>query len=204
MTFVLKQYGILLKRINANDIELIRIKRNSPNIRKYMGYKKKISEKEQIEWFKKVNNPFNYYFLIIINDNPIGVINCKDVVVNEEYGEGGIFIWDNDFLNTPYPIFASLILLDFIFNKLKIGDKSFIRILPTNTKAIKYNKMLGYVLIPGQEKAKNQWYVLTKEVYNKKAEKLRLAAKNYTETDGYLTLFGEKSDANLEKINALL
>ena len=130
MTFILNQYGISLKRINKNDIELIRKWRNHPNIRKYMGYKKKISEKEQIEWFKKVNNTFNYYFLIIINDTPIGVINCKDVNINEEYGEGGIFIWDDDFLNTPYPIFASLILLDFIFNELKIGDKSFIRILP--------------------------------------------------------------------------
>ncbi|MCW8897733.1 MAG: GNAT family N-acetyltransferase [Flavobacteriales bacterium] len=204
MTFILNQYGISLKRINKNDIELIRKWRNHPNIRKYMGYKKKISEKEQIEWFKKVNNPFNYYFLIIINDTPIGVINCKDVNINEEYGEGGIFIWDDDFLNTPYPIFASLILLDFIFNELKIGDKSFIRILPENSKAIKYNKMLGYVLIPGQEKAKNQWYILTKESYNKNAQKLRLAAKNYTETDGSFTIIGEKSEVNLDKINTLL
>lgn len=203
MTFILNQYGISLKRINKNDIELIRKWRNHPNIRKYMGYKKKISEKEQIEWFKKINNPFNYYFLITINNQPIGVINCKDVNTREEYGEGGIFIWNNDFLNTPYPIFASLILLDFIFNELKIGDKSFIRILPENTKAIKYNKMLGYVLIPGQEKAKNQWYVLTKGSYNKNAIKLRLAAKNYTETDGFLTIVGEKSELNLEKINAL-
>ena len=179
MTFILNQYGISLKRINKNDIELIRKWRNHPNIRKYMGYKKKISEKEQIEWFKKVN-------------------------INEEYGEGGIFIWDDDFLNTPYPIFASLILLDFIFNELKIGDKSFIRILPENSKAIKYNNMLGYVLIPGQEKAKNQWYVLTRESYNKNAQKLRLAAKNYTETDGSYTIIGEKSEINLEKINALL
>ncbi len=204
MTFILNQYGISLKRINKNDIELIRKWRNHPNIRKYMGYKKKISEKEQNEWFKKVNTPFNYYFLIIINDTPVGVINCKDVNINEEYGEGGIFIWDDDFLNTPYPIFASLILLDFIFNELKIGDKSFVRILPTNTKAIKYNKMLGYVLIPGQEKAKNQWYVLTKESYNKNAQNLRLAAKNYTETDGSFTIIGKKSEVNLEKINALL
>jgi len=204
MTFILNQYGISLKRINKNDIELIRKWRNHPNIRKYMGYKKKISEKEQIEWFKKVNNPFNYYFLIIINDNPIGVINCKEVNIEEEYGEGGIFIWDNQFLNTPYPIFASLILLDFIFNELEIGDKSFIRILPSNTKAINYNKKLGYVLIPGQEKAKNQWYVLTKECYNKKAKNLRLAARNYTETDGSLTINGEKSELNLERINVLL
>ena len=47
MTFILNQYGISLKRINENDIELIRKWRNHPTIRKYMGYKKRFLRKNK-------------------------------------------------------------------------------------------------------------------------------------------------------------
>jgi RimJ/RimL family protein N-acetyltransferase len=204
MTFILKQYGITLKRIDSNDIELVRRWRNEPSIRKNMGYQKRITKEQQVKWFASVDNQLNYYFLIIIEGKKIGVINCKDVNLEDEYGEGGIFIWDKNYKSTPYPIFASLILLDFIFNTLEIGDKSFIRILPSNVNAIKYNKMLGYVLVPGQNKAKNQWYILTKGVYIKKAERFRVASKNFTNTNGELEVLGYKSARNLEVINELL
>lgn len=204
MSFILKQYGIILKRIDENDIELIRKGRNSPSIRKWMGYKKVISVASQKKWFYSINNKYNYYFLIIIGEKPIGVINCKDVNIKDEYGEGGIFIWDQHFINTSYSIISSLILLDFIFNQLEIGDKSFIRILENNQKAINYNSKFGYTLIPGQDKNKSKWYVLTKESYNKRAKNLRLAAKLFTETDGELQIEGVKSELNLDVINAFL
>ena len=60
----LEQYGITLKRITEEDIELIRIKRNTPEIRTRMAYRKKISEAEQKLWFQGINNHLNYYFLI--------------------------------------------------------------------------------------------------------------------------------------------
>lgn len=204
MTFQLHQYDITLKRVERSDIELIRKWRNHPEIRSTMSYRRNISASQQEKWFDRVNNKLNYYFLIIVDGSYIGVINCKEVNLQEEYGEGGIFIWDENYLNTPYPVFASIILLDFIFNVLKIGDKSFVRVLPENGKAIAYNRGFGYALVPGQEAKMTQWYVLTKGTYNLKAEKYRVASKNFTKTDGRLTFGGVASDRNLEKINALL
>lgn len=200
----LKQYGIELRRITSDDIELIRTWRNHPDIRKTMAYQKKISPVQQKEWFKRIDNKLNYYFLILIKNEPVGVINCKEVNEKDQYGEGGIFIWDEQYRSTPYPVFATLVLTDFIFNELKYGDKSFIRTLKDNTVARTYNQILGYTLIPGQQRVKNQWYVLTRETFNRKAKSLRKAAMIYTQTDGVLEVYGEISKKNIMELNTYI
>ena len=200
----LDQYGITLKRITEEDIELIRNKRNTPAIRARMSYRKKISSAEQKLWFQSINNQLNYYFLIKIDFKPIGVINCKEVNIVDQYGEGGIFIWDENYVGTPYPTFASLILLDFIFNELCIGNLSFARILSSNSGAQRYNKMLGYVKMPRQENIDNQWYVLTKETFNKKSILLKKAAKAFSKSEGKLIVRGGICKENLNELNAYL
>jgi len=204
MTLILSRYGINLRRVENSDIELIRKWRNHPDIRKYMEYQKKISKAQQIKWFSEINNELNYYLMINVGGKDVGVINCRDVNLIDNYGEGGIFIWDKEYLKSPIPVFASIILIDFIFNELKIGDKSFIRIMKNNVRAIEYNKALGYFLIPGQVGVKNQWYLLTRDGFNKKAKKIMIAAKNYTETGGELKVKGEVSPLNTKELNDYL
>lgn len=201
MSIILNQYGITLKRITKEDIELIRKWRNNPSIRRTMGYQKKIAEPEQKQWFKRVNNKLNYYLLILVDSKPIGVINCKEVNLKDKYGEGGIFIWDQQYINSAIPSIASIILINYIFNVIEIGNKSFIRILKNNKQAQDYNKLLGYTLIPGQERNKNQWYILTKEDFNTKREKLMKGAKNYTQTDGILRVGGTATELNIPEVN---
>jgi len=204
MSVTLNQYGITLKRVTEEDIELIRNWRNHPSIRKTMGYQKKISPSEQIEWFKSINNKLNYYHLIIVDDKPIGVINCKEVNLKEKYGEGGIFIWDEAYRGSAVPGIASVIMINYIFNVIKIGNKSFVRILKNNVLAQNYNKMLGYTLIPGQENRRNQWYILTKEDFNRKLPLLSKGAEKYTNTDGTLHVKGSVSALNIEEVNATI
>jgi RimJ/RimL family protein N-acetyltransferase len=198
---LIQQYGVTLKRVEEIDIELIRKWRNHPSIKRSMSYKKTITSSQQKQWFQTINNELNYYFLIRVEDKSIGVINCRNVNLKDQYGEGGIFIWDKKYQGSPYPLFASLSLLDYIFNVLKIGDKSFVRILPENSIAQKYNEFLGYILIPGQEDSKNQWYLLTKNTFNRKCDKLRKSARLYTETDGLMKISGKKSNLYLPEVN---
>lgn len=169
-----------------------------------MAYQKKISKSQQEKWFAKINNKYNYYFLIYVKNQPIGVINCKEVDEKARIGEGGIFIWDKDMRKTPYPVFASLILLDFIFNELQFGEYSFIRVLQSNRQAIRYNKALGYQLVPWEKEQFHQGYVLHKSVYNRKAKRLRRAAEIYTGSSVPLRCIGEQSDQNLDVINAYI
>ena len=200
----IEQYGIILKRLEFEDIELVRRWRNHPKIRKRMSFKKHISKEMQKAWFDSINNKYNYYFLIEYQGRYIGVIDNKKINEEDFTAEGGIFIWDDELDNEFVPIFASLCLLNvnaFCFDLLY---KSFVQILKTNHKAIAFNKQLGYKLLPGQEKNKNQYYLLTKIHYEKKTEKIRQFAAKYTQDFELPRIAGKASDKNLDVINAYL
>lgn len=200
----LDQYGITLTRITENDIELVRTWRNMPHIIAQMAYRRHISKGAQEKWFHTINNPYNYYMIISFNNEKIGVINIKNINLEDKWGEGGLFIWDTKFWNTYIPVLASLCLLNFVFLELKITNKSFVKILKDNGQAIRYNRQLGYVLAPYQEKEKNQLYVLTSEDYILKTEKLRKAARIISGDYQPPRLRGIKSNNNLPEINQFL
>ncbi|MFN3918442.1 MAG: GNAT family N-acetyltransferase [Flavobacteriales bacterium] len=202
---IIEQYGIRLTRLKYEDIELVRNWRNKPEIRKTMAYKKYITKAMQEKWFKSINNKFNYYFLIESNSGKIGIISCKKINLTDQYGEGGIFLWNrNDSPENISAVLASLCLINFIFFRLNISNKSYIQILKNNKKSIHYNKTLGYSLVPGQEKIKNKWYILTKEDYLKKASTLNEVAKKLSADYDLPRVYGEKSDLQLDEINKII
>lgn len=201
---IIEQYNIKLKRLTIDDIELVRNWRNNWKIRKTMAYKSYITKSMQLKWFNSINNKNNYYFIIEHNDNKIGLINSKNVDINNMCGEGGIFIWDENIEHPYIPIFASLCLLNTVFYTIGIFNKSFIQVLSSNYRAIKYNQSLGYILVPGQQKVKNQYYILTKEDYEKKAIKFNKIAQKLTNDYEMPRINGQISDKNLDKINEVL
>lgn len=203
MSFALHRYGIRLRRIEFSDIELIRHHRNKREIRGLMRYQRRISKRKQRKWFEGINNYLNYYFMIEVQEKQIGLINCKDVDLKKEVGEGGIFIWDPDYIGTPYPLLASVLLIDFLFNILKIGKTSVINILPTNVKAINYNKFLGYK-VTGNNPDKSVRLTLTKEDFNEKLPKLIKACHNFSDDRSDFHMTGVESEINHPKINELL
>lgn len=201
---IIEQYGIKLKRLTHDKIELVRKWRNHPDIRKRMGYKKHITKSMQEKWFESIDNKHNYYFLIEYQDKNIGVINAKNINLSEKYGEGGIFIWEHNLDNEFVSVLASLCFINAQFFVLKMSNKSFVQILKDNPKAIQFNKALGYVLVPGQEKVKNQYYVLTKEDYEHKTKKIRVFAAKFTNDSELPRAYGEVSEKNFDEINEIL
>lgn len=201
---IIEQYGLKLKRLKHSDIELVRNWRNDSSIKKRMAFKKYITEKMQKAWFKSIDNKYNYYFLIEYKGENIGVINTKKINLNEMYGEGGIFIWGKELDNEYVPVLASLCFLNAVFYVLKIFNKSFVQILNDNYRAIQFNRSLGYVLLPNQEKVKNQYYILTREDYQEKTEKIRRVAAKLTNDFNLPRIIGDISQNNLDEINELL
>lgn len=201
---IIKKYGIILQRLSEEDIELVRYWRNQPEIRQKMAYRGHITSEMQQQWFDGVNTKYNYYFVIIYEGRKIGLINTKNVNMQDKYGEGGIFIWEQELWNTYVPSLASLALLEFTFKVLEFSNKSFIQILHSNSAAIKYNKAIGYVLIPGQESIENQWYILIKEDFLKRFDKLDRGSCIVSGHYDPLEVIGEPSDKNLDIINKLL
>lgn len=200
----INQYGVTLKRITEEDIELLRYWRNQQSVKMFMDYREYITPEMQKKWFASVSNKFNYYFIIEFEGKKVGLINAKDFSYENGFGEGGIFIWDQDYINSFAAVFSTLCVLNFVFFKVKLCKLSRARILKDNDRAIHYNQLIGYKLLPNQEDVVNQLYELTQEDYIKNATKLNKAAEMLNNGNGEITFSGTVSDKNLDEINALL
>jgi RimJ/RimL family protein N-acetyltransferase len=171
----LSKYGIILRRLREEDIELVRLWRNSPKISQFMEYRENITPEMQKEWFNSVNNFENFYFIIEYEGQKIGLINSSRIDWDTVSSEGGIFLWDDKYYETFVPVWASLCLLETTYFILGAG-RSVIKTLRDNERAKKLNTHLGYELMEGQEEVYNQGYLLTLETFKKHAHRLVRAA----------------------------
>ena len=169
---ILEGYGIVLKRLSENDIELIRKWRNSKHINQFMVYRDKISIEQQQKWFASINNIHNNYFVIEVEGKKIGLINGAQINwKKKETGSGGIFIWEDDYWQTKVPIASSLLLTDTAsFMGL---ERTYVKVLKSNKNAISFNKMLGYEALPNQNEQGVESLVLETEKYVVQRNKLR-------------------------------
>ena len=144
---VIDKYGVTLCRLTEDKIELVRNWRNDPKISKYMEFRDHITVEMQQKWFKKIDNNCNYYFIIEVNGVEIGLVNIRDINYQEREGEGGIFIYDDSYLNSMVSFQTALAINDFCFEEL--GLKRIIaHIMSDNKRAIDYNKHQGYKIQP--------------------------------------------------------
>jgi len=155
---------IRLIKLTEDFIELVREKRNLPVIQKKMEYRLHITPEMQQTWFASINNDDNLYFLIEVNGIVVGLINGSGIdwkagIVNN----GGIFVWEEDYLRSPEVVQASILLTDLGF--LAGIRKNYVRILSDNFASIAFNLSLGYQLMSGQLNVYNQRYELTEDNY---------------------------------------
>jgi len=169
-------YGVTLVRLTEDKIEMVRNWRNDPKIVQFMEFKEFITPEMQLNWFHKINNDKNYFFIIEFEGREIGLVNVKDVDFEKMEGEGGIFIYDDDCLNSTISFQAILCLYDFCFITLKL-NRLIAHVLKDNKRAIKFNRLFGYEISTNQEELNNQLYILTSEDYLKNSVEISQAFK---------------------------
>lgn len=198
---ILSQYDISLQRLTSTDTELVRSWRNQDRIRNQMFYADIISEQEQELWFDSINNPLNYYFIIVFKSRKIGLIHAKNIDLILEYGEGGIFIGEVADENSWAATMASICLLSFVFEKLSLKS-SVIKVKSNNLNAIKYNELLGYKEVKRDENCTIM--SLDKKSFNRATSKLKNTLSKISGGNEKMILSGTPSDLNLSEINKLL
>lgn len=156
---------IVLKKICANDLVLLRQWRNSEIVAKNMFFQEEISEKMQTEWFNALHPKNDLYFIIEYENKAIGLINLKNINWQTKEGEAGLFIALEKFRNTPLAIYASLALLKFAFEDKKL-ENIYAKVRNDNLNTIRYNQSLGF------EKHKEETYLLNQETYFSFTKKL--------------------------------
>jgi len=172
-----QRYDISLKRLSLDKIETVRNWRNDPKISQYMDFREYITPEMQLNWFNKINNENNYYFIVKYNNEEIGLVNIKDIDYNKKCAETGIFIYEDKYLNSDVGIRAALCNIDFAFEYLNL-DYIPGHIMADNKRAIRFNKAFGCLLAENQEGLEKQLYILTKERYYQYRGKLLLLFKD--------------------------
>jgi UDP-4-amino-4,6-dideoxy-N-acetyl-beta-L-altrosamine N-acetyltransferase len=165
----LSKYNIILTRLTEDKIELVRNWRNDDKIAVCMEYRDKITPEMQVNWFRKINNENNYYFIIEYDKKEIGLIDIRDIDYTIKEGEGGIFIYDDNYINTDVSFRACLCLIDYCFEVLHL-ERIIGHILKDNKRSIKFSELFGYKIEPDQECVYNQRYTLNPGDYYKQRE----------------------------------
>lgn len=160
---VIEMYGVTLRLLTHDKIELLRFWRNHPKIQQTMAYRAEITPEMQESWFERINTSGkDFYYIVEYEGRDVGCINIKDVDFEEGVGEPGIFFWDDDVIGTDVPTRASFCLGHLAWNILGL-KKEVIHVLKDNKRAIRYNKLIGFKLSPSQSDDNMLEMVLTRE-----------------------------------------
>lgn len=171
----LTNYGITLRRLTEDKIELVRNWRNDPKISSTMFYQEYITAEMQKKWFDKIKD-VDLYFIIEYKGEEIGVINVKDIDYQLKTGETGVFIYDDKYLNTDVAYRAHLVMFDYIYEELDfISTYSHIR--NDNPRASRFISFLGAVYDQINSNDNSHAYVLEKENYLLNKNRLRFINK---------------------------
>lgn len=162
-------YGVILRRLTIDKIEMVRNWRNDPKISQYALSQEYITPEMQLKWFNKINNDSNSYSIIEYNNEEIGLTAIKDIDREKKCGETSVYIYEDKYLNSDVPFRVSFCGLDFTFGELNL-DYVYGRIVSDNKRAIRYDKAIG-ADIKISEDGKDTSFILTKENYYTQRDK---------------------------------
>jgi RimJ/RimL family protein N-acetyltransferase len=142
---IIQAGNLKLIPLKKDNIETLRFWRNSPEIKSKMIFQEDLTIQNQIQWFDNLDHTQHYYELYH-QMNFIGVLNIKNIQWDLKIGEAGIIIGDPKFINSPVPVLAIVLMMDFYFKELNFNELK-AKVLKGNTKALKLNLELGYQII---------------------------------------------------------
>ena len=174
-------YGVTLRRLTHDKIEMLRQWRNDPKIQQYMIYREYITPEMQEAWFQRINNDYNFYFIIEYEGREVGLINIKDVDYEKKTGEPGQFMYADDLLDSDVSMRASLCMMDFVWHTLEL-DSMYIHVVATNKRALDYNLLFGYEMVSGGENGNSLFLVISREKAMNPSPKLMRIKKVLSKT----------------------
>ncbi|MCW5906264.1 MAG: GNAT family N-acetyltransferase [Chitinophagales bacterium] len=169
------RYGVTLERLTAEKTEVVRQWRNDRKIMRFMFYQGEITPEMQREWFTSIDNEQNFFFLIYINSEPIGLINISSIDWENKTAYTGLFIYDDKYLGTDIPVSASLGMLDVFFLLFDV-QLVYAKVKGSNKVAHRYNTSLGFTQTKKIELGLGYEYMLQKEIYLLETKQIRNAA----------------------------
>lgn len=173
-------FGITFKPFSEENLEMVRVWRNSDDVRLFMQYQEMITPEQQKAWFKQLEKKTNYYFVTYQNSIPFGVYNIKDVDFNIGIGEPGVFLKSHTMWEDDSSMRGSIALILFAFETLKLKSLK-CHILKSNIKVMAYNKQIGFQINEKWDNDISFELMLSKEDFYTNKKIIRLV--KYLETN---------------------
>ena len=136
---------VILRVVEEQDIEMIRQWRTSTEIRKNFGDTLPYSAIQQRKWFEKISvDNSQFFFIAEFNNRAFGVLNIQNIDMKNGIATIGWYFIDRE-VNSIHILQAVALLIDYAFDELNIR-KLYSDVLETNTKALTFNKKIGFII----------------------------------------------------------
>ena len=131
-----------LRKLDHDDLELVRGWRNHPDINKFMFTQAEISAEAHRTWFERSSQDESRHLLIYQeNAQPVGFIQLTPLRNITAIVEWGFYVAPEAVKGTGTRM--TLLTLDYAFNKVKI-HKVFAEILDYNEPSVRLHQKLGF------------------------------------------------------------
>jgi len=178
---IINKFDIVLERLNEDA----RLWRNLDFVRAQMMYTSIITEEEHDDWFAKINNDQNFYFIAKENDNPIAIVNLKNVENN--CAEAGIFLISEGNKKSMVVAKVAMALVDFGFLDLNL-DYLYSRVKYANKSAIALNSKFGALAVPEKSNPEFIFFVFERDRYFSTTDMMRLRFTRLRDNKDHLDL----------------
>jgi RimJ/RimL family protein N-acetyltransferase len=134
-----------LVKVTPAHLELLRNWRNE-DVRNFMIYREYITPGMQQEWFSRIQNMHNFYFVIYDGTEPVGLIDIKQINWQERSADSGIFIAPVSARFGDVSVISSIMSAAFMTQVLKL-KKIYGKVLAENKQAIAFNLSNGFKVL---------------------------------------------------------
>lgn len=143
--------GLFIRRMNYNDLTLVRQWRNHPSVRFCMFNQNEINQEEHEKWFLEKSNQKNQYLLIFENKTtPHGFISFN--VKHDLEADWGFYKAPDSAKGTGELL--GQLVLDYAFKKIGLG-KINAQVIQYNQVSLLFHKKLGFL---EQKTVKNAYF----------------------------------------------
>ncbi len=140
------RYGVTLKPLTEDMLEIVRQWRNDPVIAEQMLDKHHITALEQQQWFSRLQNDRSRaYWVAWFKGEPIGVASLVDISLEQGSAAPGMYIYPDKYRNNIVPFCVAFALNDFAFEVMGL-NLLFGKVYQSNVASLRFHQKSGYTL----------------------------------------------------------
>lgn len=136
--------NVILRKMCETDMEMVREWRMMPDVTKYMYTDPLITYEQQMQWFKKVSQSDDLYWIIVQDGEPVGLASLVDWDKKNNRITGGAYIAIKNSDTFRLAVELQLNLLNYAFNVLNV-NKVCGEVISENVGTLKVLEMCGSV-----------------------------------------------------------